>query len=175
MPRLEPAPVEGPDADRRNVERIAGLRGGRVSTLFRMLLHSGDLAAGWCELGTAVRWHSSLDDRLRELVTCFVARATGAEYEWRSHAPLARSAGVSDEQLACLPDWHTEPSFAARDRAALRLAAAVLDGTVDDGVFEAAAEHLDTRELVELAATTAYYLAISRFLQACDVTEPLPE
>lgn len=169
MVRVPPAPIEGDEADAANVARIQDLRNGEVSTLYRTLLHSGDMAAGWCSLGTAVRWSSSLDDRLRELLTCHVARLTGASYEWRSHRPLALAAGVSEAQLASLPTWRDEPSLDQRDRAALAFGEAVVDGRVDDELFVATGEIFDRREVVEIAITAAYYLSISRFLHACGV------
>jgi alkylhydroperoxidase family enzyme len=170
--RVPPAPLEGPDADEGAVRHIEALRGGRISTLYRTLLHSGPVAAGWCELGTAIRWSSSLDDRLRELLTCQTARLADAAYEWQAHAPLAEAAGVTPAQLASLPDWQDEPTFDVRDRAALAFVDAVLAGTVTDELFDATAEHFDRRGIVELAATASYYLAISRFLDACGVHDP---
>lgn len=175
MPRVPPAPLTGPGAHADAVARIERLRDGTVSTLYRTLLHAGEVAAGWCELGTAVRWHSSLDDRLRELVTCQTAALTDASYEWAAHAPLAERAGITPGQLASLPDFETEPSFTERDRAALRFAQAVVTGTVDDALFAATDRHFDRRALVEIAATAAYYLAISRFLAACGVEAPETE
>ena len=169
-PRIPPAAITGPDADTASVARISELRSGRISTLYRTLLHSGDIAAGWCALGTAVRWNSSLDDRLRELLTCYVARATDAAYEWEMHAPLARDTGVSQAQLDSLPRWRGCPTFDGRDRAALGFAEAVTDGTVDDDTFDRASAVFERRELVEIAATVSYYVAISHVLQACGVT-----
>jgi 4-carboxymuconolactone decarboxylase len=167
--RIPPAPLDDPGTDAEAVARIAALREGRITTLYRTLLHSGPLAAGWCELGTAIRWRSSLDDRLRELVTCQTARTCEASYEWNAHAPLARTAGVTAAQLSSLPAWRDEPSFDERDRHALAFVDAVLAGTVSDELFAATAAHFDRRELVELAATASYYLSISRFLAACGV------
>lgn len=169
MARIPPAPLTGPDADERSVARIVALRDGRVSTLYRTLLHSGPVAAGWCELGTAIRWQMSLDDRLRELVTCHTASLTDASYEWSAHAPLAQEAGVSPGQLGSLPEFEREPSFSPRDRAALRFVTAVVQAQVDDELFASTTEHFDRRAIVELAATASYYLSISRLLDACGV------
>jgi 4-carboxymuconolactone decarboxylase len=167
--RIPLAPVDGPDAATDAVAQISALRSGRISTLYRTLLHSGPIAAGWCELGTAVRYHSGLDDRLRELLTCLAASMTGAAYEWANHEPLALEAGASREQLDSLPQWQTCSTFSERDRAALQLADAVVRGDVSDADLALAREHFDERGLVEIAATAAYYLAVSRILQAFGV------
>jgi 4-carboxymuconolactone decarboxylase len=167
--RIPLAPTEGAGAHEDAVARIAALRSGEVSTLYRMLLHSGNVAAGWCELGTAVRYRSGLNDRLRELVICLVAGLTGASYEWASHEPLALDAGVTPEQLASLPQWRTGPGFSERDRAALQLAEAAVRGAVTDDDLAVAGAHFAHRGLVEVVATAAYYLATSRILQAFGV------
>lgn len=170
MSRVPPAPLDGPGADDRNVARIAELRAGRISTLYQVLLHSGDVAAGWCSLGTAIRYRSSLPDALRELVICRVAEATGATYEWFHHAPIARDAGVTAAQLDAIGGWRDTDLFDDDQQAALALTEAVVAGAVDDATFEDAEQRFGRRGVVELVATAAYYLAVSRFLQACDVT-----
>ncbi|QBI20484.1 carboxymuconolactone decarboxylase family protein [Egibacter rhizosphaerae] len=166
--RIPPAPVDGPDADAEAVARIRELRTGRISTLYRTLLHAGNVAAAWCGLGTAIRWETSLDERTRELVTCLVAALFDADYEWANHAPLAERAGVAPEQLAALPQWR-DAGFDAGDEAVLAFAEAVATGTVDDAVFDRASATLDRRVLVEVAATAAYYVAVGRFLDAFEV------
>ena len=169
MARIPPAPIDGPDADEVSVARIQGLRNGTISPLYRTLLHNGDIAAGWCALGTAVRWRSSLDNQLRELLTCLVASLTDAAYEWENHEQLARSAAVTAEQLASLPAWRDCITFTDRERAALAYAEAVVEARVDDELHEATATHFTRRELVEIAATSAYYVATAKFLQASGV------
>lgn len=167
--RVPPAPVEGDDAPRSAVERIQAMRSGEVSTLYRTLLNSPEIAAGWCALGTAIRWESSLDDSCRELVTCQVAARLGARYEWRKHEGLAKEQGVTDRQLATLPHWEDERSFTLRQRTALAFADAVTQGTVDDALFDQTEGVFGRQQTVELAATTAYYVCIARFLDACGV------
>jgi alkylhydroperoxidase family enzyme len=172
--RIPLAPTEGPGAAAEAVAQIAARRSGRVTKLFKTLLHSGDLAAGWCELGTAVRYQLALDDRLRELLTCQVAQRTAAAYEWANHAPLARAQGITDDELDSLPEWRSCASFSDRDRAALELADAVVAGRVTDDVFATASAHFDHRGLVEIAGTAAYYLAVSRILQSFGVEPDQP-
>ena len=170
MSRVPPAPLEGPDAPTEAIARIHELRGGKVSLLYQTLLNAPDIAAGWCALGTAVRWSNSLDDRLRELMTCLVASLAEASYEWCNHEPLAREHGVTEDELASLPDWRSCDSFSDRDRAGLAFAEAVVREAVDDELFERTGEHFSLQERVEIAATAAYYVSISRFLNACGVS-----
>jgi AhpD family alkylhydroperoxidase len=145
---------------------IAGQRWGSVSALYGMLLHAPAVAEGWVALGTAVRRRTSLDDRLRELLICMVARVCDQSYEWASHSRLAAAAGATEAELAALPAWESCPTFSPRERAVLALAGATAQGTVDDEAFGRAAAALDRTELVEVVATAAYYTGTARFLSA---------
>lgn len=147
-------------------QTVAQERLGRVSALYGMLLHSPAVAQGWVALGTAVRRHTALEDRLRELLICLVASLCDQSYEWETHSGLAVAAGVTDEELAALPRWQDCTSFSPRERLVLALGDATVRGTVDDAAFGAAAAELDPSELVEVVATASYYLGTARFLSA---------
>lgn len=59
------------------VVEFAQERWGRVSALYGMLLHQPEVARAWLDLGSAIRKRTSLDDRIRELTICLVARVAG--------------------------------------------------------------------------------------------------
>lgn len=46
--------------------------------------------------GEALRFRGTLQNRVRELAICIVARETGNQFEWQMHAPLAIQAGVPE-------------------------------------------------------------------------------
>jgi 4-carboxymuconolactone decarboxylase len=52
--------------------------------------------------GEALRFEGTLPERIRELAICVVARETGNQFEWQTHAPLAVKAGVAPEAIASL-------------------------------------------------------------------------
>lgn len=52
--------------------------------------------------GEALRFAGTLPDRVRELVICVVARETGNQFEWQTHAPLAIKAGVAAPAIDAL-------------------------------------------------------------------------
>jgi AhpD family alkylhydroperoxidase len=148
---------------------VSALREGTLPNLYRMLLHSPRIAAGWLQLGTAVRYRSSLDDRLLELAICAVGRVCGCDYELAHHAPLARAAGATDEQLAALPDDLGGGRFTPREHAALRYVARVARLAAGDEAFAELAAHFSDAEIVELTATAAYYSGVARFLEALQI------
>jgi alkylhydroperoxidase family enzyme len=159
-----------PDKAPELVAQIRNERTGRLSNLYRLLLNSPAVAAGWLQLGTAIRYQSKLDGPSRELAICLVARLTGAEYEWRSHEPLARAEGVAGEKLASLEEWRESDHFDPRERAILAYAEQMTNNIeVDDSTFSAVRAHFDDQEIVELTATVAFYNLVSRFLVALEV------
>ncbi|MGY2082820.1 carboxymuconolactone decarboxylase family protein [Blastococcus sp. SYSU DS0539] len=169
--RLPLASEEGEVAD-----LVRARRGGRLSSLDRLLLHSPPVAAGWNALLGALRSGTTLPADLRELVILRVAVLNDAEFEWAAHAPIGQRAGLTDGQLRALrtADPAAGPGWTEAQAAVLRFVdASTRAVAVPDPVFAAVREHLDDRQVVELTATVAGYAMVSRFLVALEV--PLPD
>lgn len=156
------------------VSAIEARRGGALFNLDRMLLWSEPLARGWNAYLRALRQEISLSPFLRELAICVVARLTGADYEFHHHAPELRKAGGSDAQLQALdnPDIAaTSSQFDELQRAVILFAiASTRNVKIPDTTFEALRQRMSATELVELAAVTAAYNMVARFLVALQVT-----
>jgi AhpD family alkylhydroperoxidase len=173
--RLPDAPEGGDRAVRAAAELIRARRGGALSALDRMLLHSPPVAEGWNELLGALRNRTTLSPDLTELVVLRIAVLNGADFEWTAHEPAARRAGVTDEQLAALraPVAAGDSAFSPVQSAVLRFTdASTREVAVPDEVFAAVRAHLDDRQVVELVATVAGYAMVSRFLVALHVPPP---
>ncbi len=171
MARLEYAASDlPPGADGEIVERIRARRGGTLTPLDRMLLHSPPLADGWNGLLGAVRTASILPGDVRELAILRIAALNGADYEWRAHEPVGRAGGLTDADLAVLRDERPPAALAPRLAAALAYTDAMTSHvTVPDEVFTRLREHFDDREIVELTVTVGAYNLVSRFLVALEV------
>jgi len=156
------------------VSAIEARRGGALFNLDRMLLWSEPLARGWNVYLRALRQEISLSPFLRELAICVVARLTGADYEFHHHAPELRKAGGSDAQLQALDDPDiaaTSSQFDELQRAVILFAiASTRNVKIPDSTFEALKQRMSPTELVELAAVTAAYNMVARFLVALQVT-----
>lgn len=154
--------------------RIRGERWGRVSALYGMLLHHPPIAEGWMGLGSAIRRRTDLDDRTRELAICLVAAVCDQSFEWENHARLAEAAGVTPSELGALRERDRCATFSPRERLVLDLAEAVARGTVTDELFRRGQALLTPREMVEVVATAAYYVATARFLSAFGIEAGAP-
>jgi alkylhydroperoxidase family enzyme len=170
MARLEYPSIDTPEAQH-VAEEVKRVRGGRLLNLYRMQLYNPEITAGWLQLGTAIRFRSSLDGATRELAICMVARLTGADYEWRGHSRVALQEGISQTQLDSLPDqWQAGEAFDARQRAVLAAAAELTRHVhMQDATAEALRSHLSPREVVEVVATVAYYNMCARFLEGLEI------
>ena len=89
--RLPGAADEGPTAD-----LLRRRRGGELSDLDRLLLHSPPVAEGWNALLGALRSGTTLAADLRELVVLRIAVLNDAAFEWAAHEPIGRRAGLTD-------------------------------------------------------------------------------
>jgi alkylhydroperoxidase family enzyme len=152
------------------IEQIKSQRGGKLLNLYKTLLHSPPVAAGWLGLFTAIRNQCTLAARYRELAIMRVAIVNRADYEFRSHIPFALAAGIAQGQLDALPNWQSATVFDEIDRAILGYTDAMTSQIqVPKALFDAVRERFNDRECVELTATIAGYNLVSRFLEAIQV------
>src|SRR3954469_12718661 len=95
-------------------ELVAKLRAGRRGNLinvYRLLLHSPDLAESWFEHSNAVRWKTELDGRLRELVIVRIALVSDLDYIVKQHVPaLTTPEGISEAECTDLAHWRIAAS-----------------------------------------------------------------
>lgn len=151
-------------------DRIRRRRGGHLTPLDGMLLHSPAFADGWNSLLGAIRGASTLPSDIRELAILRVAHLNGATYEWAAHEPVARDAGMTTEQLEALRAGGDPAALGARQRATLAYTDAMTRNiTVEDHVFRELGEHFGPQQIVELTVTVGAYNMVSRFLVALEV------
>ena len=171
-PNLKPQPQALLDA-------ILERRSGTLLNLDKALLWSEPLARGWNVFLKAVRTELSTSRRLRELGICTVALLTGAEYEYRHHAPDFLTAGGSQAQLDALQAFvQSDPrglptgnALDEVDRLVIQYAVQMtLDVKVSGAVFASLREHFDSTQIVELTSAIATYNMVARFLVALQVT-----
>lgn len=167
MSRLAPAATTHEAA-----ERIRRRRGGDLRPLDLALLHSPEGADGWNALLGAVRTGLTLPSDLREAIILRVAVLNDADYEWDAHEPVARRAGLGQDQLDDLRAGRPPAGFDPARLVALEHAEVMTRSiTVPDELFERLRACFDDREIVELTLLTATYNMVSRFLVALRIGE----
>jgi alkylhydroperoxidase family enzyme len=163
-----------PDSHPELAPLVAKIRAGRPGPLlnvYKLLLHSPPLAETWLDHVGAVRWHTRLSGRLREIIIIRIAHLNRIDYVLDQHVPkLALADGVTLEECAALAEWEKSDLFTPAERAALALADSMtLDVAVPDEVFAPVRQHFGEREVVELTVLIGTYLMHNRVMQALGI------
>jgi alkylhydroperoxidase family enzyme len=169
---------EGDAAD--SAEFIAKVRRGRRGNLlniYKLLLHSPPLASAWFDLLNAVRWQTTLDGRLREIVIIRIGYVNDGRYCLAQHVPaLALADGMTLAECDALADWRATSLFSESERAALAFTDAMTrDIRVPDDVFADVRRHFDERQVVELSVLIGAYNMHTRVQEALELDRETPE
>jgi 4-carboxymuconolactone decarboxylase len=140
---------------------------------FNAWLHAPEVGTQLAELGSALRFRSSLERPLLEIAIITVGARWKAEFEWWAHAGMARRHGVSDAVVDAIGRGDPPPFETDDERVVYSVARQLADeGQLDAPTYDAARQLLGQRGLVELVSLCGYYSLISFTLNAFAV--PLP-
>ncbi len=158
-----------------SIAKIKGARGGRLINIYRLMLHSPELANAWFDLNQAVRYGTEIDGQCRELAVIRVAILNQVEYVQRAHGPAyALKEGLTPEQVAAIADWRASNLFTDQQRALLAYTDAMTrEIDVPDSIFAEVRKHFTERQTVELTMLIGAYNMLTRFLKALKV-DPEP-
>ena len=148
-------------------DHIAASRGGQMIRPFAAMIHRPQIARAAADLGAVIRFESTLSDHDREVVICTAAIERDCPFEWESHTPIARSAGVSEATLHSIENGQ---DIEDSDDAVLVDFTRELcrTGKVGNVVFERAWSRLGEEGTVELAAIIGCYTMLALFMNACE-------
>ncbi len=161
------------------VDAVKKRRGGELIALDKVLLWSEPIARGWNVYLGAVRTGLPTSRKLRELGILVVALLTGADYEYKHHAPDFLAAGGTPGELDALNRFiNAHPRGVVADallgldeRAVIEYAVQVtLDVKVSDAVFARMKAQFDTTQIVEITTAIAAYNMVARILVPLGIT-----
>jgi 4-carboxymuconolactone decarboxylase len=111
--------------------------------------------------GEALRFEGALPDDIRELAICVVARETGNQFEWQTHAPLAIKAGIPPEAIDALAGGRRPRGLAANAECAVDFVNELMHrhGVSDETYAEAVAS-FGQPGTVELTALVGYFVMV---------------
>jgi alkylhydroperoxidase family enzyme len=148
------------------------LKGMPPLNIFRMIANAETALRPFLRFGNTLLAHLELNPLLRELAILQVSRLTPhAEYEWVQHVPIAKTVGAVDEQIAALErDRPDADCFDAAQLATLRFTTEVVrDARASDETFQALAELLSPREIVELLLVIGQYMMLARVMATLEL------
>lgn len=133
--------------------------------------HAPTLLAPYYNTYAAALNGLELDPKLRQLAILRVAEHASAVYVLAQHRPLARIAGLTDQQITAAGQpgfdsgcyWSETSCFTHVQRHVLAFTDAVIDGPrISDGLFERVRDILTPREIVELLLVIGWYWTACR-------------
>lgn len=111
--------------------------------------------------GEALRFDGTLPERIRELTICVVARETGNQFEWQTHAPLAIKAGVAPDAIDALAAGRRPRGLPADQECAVDFVRELmLRHGVGDETYAEATSCFGEPGTVELTALIGYFAMV---------------
>jgi 4-carboxymuconolactone decarboxylase len=138
----------------------SGPRGGVVGP-FIPLMQCPRLLNLFEPLGTELRFRGRLEDRVREIVICAVAKHTMNQFEWSVHVPLAIKTGVSPMTISALLEGRISTESPEDERVALEFAQHLMSShDVPDSLFAESKGKFGNEGIVELTALIGYFITV---------------
>ena len=156
------------------VEHLLSGERGTLSGPFNVLLRSpemGDLAQN---LGTYIRFRTTVPRKLNEFAILITARALNVQYEWAAHHKYALQAGLSPAIIDAVAVGKKPASMQPDEEAVYNFTKELVDAKqVSDSTFHAAVDKFGERTVVDLIGVIGYYHFVSMMLNVDRY--PMPE
>ena len=145
-------------------------RNGQVLGVWSTCAQATELCNAWLGFTDYLLQDSTLPVRDRELLIMRIGWLNGGAYEWAAHTGLARSVGISDEELRRIMEGPDAAGWSAWD-ATLLLAADELhnNALVSDATWNALAARYTQRQLMEAVFTVGQYNLVAMYLNSLGV------
>jgi alkylhydroperoxidase family enzyme len=169
-PRLPPiasaAMTPAVEAIRQRMKSASGqsrieIRDDNVPHAIGIMLHNPELYLLHTGVGLHLLGQGTLSARDRELAVLRVAWLCQAPYAWGEHVNIARTVGLSAEDVERITIGASAPGWAEEDRAILSAVEELLTGAmISDATWASLSARLDSAQLVELPTLVGQYLGV---------------
>ena len=173
LPRLSPSDLEeqqtqlyeaivgGPRGRHPQPFRLVGADGA-LEGPFNAMLFSPAVGTELQRLGAAVRYRTSVSDRVREVAILLVASAWGSSFEAQAHMAVGRTVGLTENELIELAAGKAPDSLDATETLAAQAVIAMTTvHDLDDELYERTRVALGDRAMVELTTLVGYYATLA--------------
>jgi len=163
-------PLVNLDQQPESIRQWAASRGNL--NVFRLLANAPRMFGGWTEMVDELFASPTFDARMRELIILRVAHPQASPYELGQHVPLARSAGLTDQQIDAIMGAGDldKAGFGRADRVALDVVTELCTTHhLSDECFAAAHAIFGDDPFTELLMITSCYYGLALVLNAADL------
>jgi 4-carboxymuconolactone decarboxylase len=156
---------------------VAGFRSttadGRFIGPFNAALRSPAVAGAFLELQASEQRHTSLSDRVRQVVILAVGAAWAADYEIYAHSAVARHSGIPDDAVRRLVAGTLPDTLSDEEKVAYRFAQKLsTTHRIDDSTFNQARKAFGDSGIVDIIILAGTYYTVCGLLNAFEVPAP---
>ncbi len=138
--------------------------------VFRMMANVPASFQPLVEFAMSLLLRGEFDKRLREIAVLRVGHVTRANYEWVQHVRVAKSVGVTDDEIAKIAIDGPVTALDSEGNLMCRVADEISrDVRLSDGALSALLERYGVRKASELILCVSYFNMLSRFLESTRV------
>ncbi|OTP66567.1 hypothetical protein PAMC26577_37395 [Caballeronia sordidicola] len=151
----------------------AKLDDGKLVGPFNTILLSPEIANSFLALQASEQEHTSLSERVRQVVILTVGAVWKCDYERYAHAAVARKVGFSEEIISALAEGTDVEGLSAAEQLAQRVTwQLTAERRLSAELYSEAVSVLGARGIVDLIFLAGCYLSISALLNAFQVPVP---
>ncbi len=163
-----------PEGQRATFDELVQQRGGvPASGPGSVMLNAPEVAKRALGLALHLRTETSLAPHIRELGMLVAARENDCQFIWNAHAPLARTAGLSDDIVNALRDKKELPGMAPDEDAVVSYGREFFrTHRVTQATFDAALAQFGVLGLTELTTLMGCYAMLAFNVNAFGVELP---
>jgi 4-carboxymuconolactone decarboxylase len=146
---------------------------GRLIGPFNPALLSPAIAGPFLDLQFAEQVHTSLSERVRELVILAVGAVWQADYELYAHLAVARKTGLSEETARAVATGGQPDDLSYDETIALRLTQQLSTShRVDESLYQAAETAFGAKGLIDIAFLIGIYHSVCATLTMFAIPAP---
>ena len=137
---------------------------------FSVLLHQPEAATRVAQLGSYVRFESSLTDQIREIIILTTAREMNSVYEFTHHVHIAKDFGVSDEIIETIRMGTTPKGLTEEEAVFVNFTQELFrSGKVSDELYQSLENLVGKEGVVDVGLTTTYYRLLASLMNIFEV------
>jgi len=155
-------------------ELIAGPRKG-VTGPFIPLIRSPELMDRLQKVGEYLRFRSSLQQRISELIMLMISREWTQQFEWSVHVPLGRKAGLKSEVIDAIAEGRRPSGMPADEEIVYDFCEELLRTKgVSDTTYRRAVKAFGENGVVDIIGVAGYFTTVSMVMNVAH-TPPAPD
>ena len=140
---------------------------------FNPILYSPGISSSFLDLHDAEERHTSLDERVRQVVILSVGAVWKSDYELYAHSAAARKAGISENAIRTLTAGGLPDDLSEQEKIAQRYAREFsAKHRVDADLYSASVHAFGERGVVDLTYLIGIYHITCGLLNSFDIPAP---